>query len=257
MLPSDILQTLIERTRSLGDPQNDFVMMAEGNTSARADSETFFVKASGFGFQDANETHFVQVYFEPVLRALDGQPLSDDQVRRLLREARVPCDHERLPSVETFMHAYLLQLPDVNYVYHTHPSPFVSLMCLEGAEMYADKRLFPDEIAFCGEAACWVGYVDPGLELAKAIRKRVQSFIRERESLPKTIWLQNHGLITLGKTEKEAETAMRMQVKAARILLGALQSGQPLHFLSPEEVQRIHTRPDEHYRQRLLWEAQG
>ena len=42
-----------------------------------------------------------------------------------------------------------------------------------------------------------------------------------------------------------------MADKAARILLGALACGTPT-YLSPENVKRIQTRPDEHYRQKAL-----
>lgn len=249
------LETLIEMTRSLSDPDLDLVIMAEGNTSAQEDESTFWVKASGYSFLNADESHFVQVQFQPVLEALASPAMDDAQVRTLLSESRINQTDERMPSVETFMHAYLLTLPSIQFVAHTHPTPFVSLMALENAEELATKRIFPDEIAFCGHAACYVRYVDPGLKLACTIRERVREFVARYECLPKTIWLQNHGLITIGTTAKEAETATRMQVKAARILLGALQTGQGIHFLSPFDVQRIHTRPDEHYRQKLLWEV--
>lgn len=249
------LETLIELTQRLGDPQQDLVIMAEGNTSAREDEETFWVKASGYGFQNADESHFVGVRFAPVLAALGTSSLGDSEVRELLKASCVDPSDERQPSVETFMHAYLLSLPGIHFVGHTHPTPFISLMCLQDAEQFADKRMFPDEVAFCGHASCYVRYVDPGLKLACVIRERVREFVSQHECLPKTIWLQNHGLITLGGTAKEVETAMRMQVKAARVLLEALQTGQGVHFLSPFDVQRIQTRPDEHYRQKLLWEV--
>ena len=42
-----------------------------------------------------------------------------------------------------------------------------------------------------------------------------------------------------------------MAVKAARILVGAYALGGP-RFMTPQAVARIHTRPDEHYRQRAL-----
>lgn len=249
------LETLIDLTRRLGDPALDMVIMAEGNTSTREDETTFWVKASGYGFQNADKSHFVQVQFQPILEALNSPEMDDEQVRALLNESRIDKTGERLPSVETFMHAYLLTLPGIQFVGHTHPTPFVCLMALENVEELASERIFPDEIAFCGHAACYVRYVDPGLKLACAIRERVREFVSRHECLPKTIWLQNHGLITLGGTAKEVETAMLMQVKAARILLGALQTGRGIHFLSPFDVQRIHTRPDEHYRQKLLWEV--
>lgn len=249
------LDTLIDLTRRLGDPGLDMVIMAEGNTSAREDETTFWVKASGYSFQNADESHFVRVQFEPILSALSRPNLDDTQVRALLSESCVNKSDDRLPSVETFMHAYLLTLPGIQFVGHTHPTSFVSLMCLQNIEEFANERMFPDEIAFCGHAACFVRYVDPGLKLACVIRERVREFVSQHECLPKSIWLQNHGLITLGGTAKEVETAMLMQVKAARILLGALQTNHDIHFLTPFDVQRIHTRPDEHYRQKLLWEV--
>jgi hypothetical protein len=42
-----------------------------------------------------------------------------------------------------------------------------------------------------------------------------------------------------------------MMVKIARILLGAVAAGGA-RYLSEENVSRIHKRPDEHYRQKVL-----
>jgi len=45
-----------------------------------------------------------------------------------------------------------------------------------------------------------------------------------------------------------------MMVKTARVLLGTYAAGGP-SFLTSENVGRIHTRPDEAYRRKLLGEA--
>jgi hypothetical protein len=42
-----------------------------------------------------------------------------------------------------------------------------------------------------------------------------------------------------------------MAVKAARILAGTYAMGGP-RFMTPQAVARIHTRPDEHYRQKVI-----
>jgi hypothetical protein len=42
-----------------------------------------------------------------------------------------------------------------------------------------------------------------------------------------------------------------MAVKAARILAGTYAMGGP-RFMSTQAVARIHTRPDEHYRQKVI-----
>ena len=159
-----------------------------------------------------------------------------------------------MPSVETFMHAYLLNLTGIEYVGHTHPTTLLSLLALNDAKAMATVRVFPDEVVCCGPATAFVPYVDPGLPLALAIKDSVEAFVDEFGELPKTIWLANHGLIAIGKTTAEVESATFMAEKAAKVRLGAIGSGKSVRPLSKVEVERIHRRPDEHYRQRLLWE---
>jgi len=45
--PQQLLEELVEMSRKLGEPAADCVILGEGNTSARIDEETFWVKASG------------------------------------------------------------------------------------------------------------------------------------------------------------------------------------------------------------------
>ncbi|RYG25756.1 class II aldolase [bacterium] len=231
--------------RVLGDPAHDLAMLAEGNTSAREDAESFWVKASGLSMREIGPEGFVRVAFGPVLEA---QGLDDASVRALLASSRLESG-PLMPSVETFMHAWLLTLPGVTVVGHCHPTDLLPILCRPDAEERAKERFFPDEIVCCGPASAWVPYVDPGLPLAAAVREGVEAFVREWGSVPKTIWMGNHGLIALGANRREVEAATLMSAKAARVRLGG--ATQPL---SREQVERIATRPDEHYRQRLLWQ---
>jgi rhamnose utilization protein RhaD (predicted bifunctional aldolase and dehydrogenase) len=240
----------------LGEPGQDIAILAEGNASMRLPSGEFWVKASGFSLQDIPETGFVKVGLEPIMKAISGPPLNDSEVREVLKQARLE-ETSLMPSVETFMHAYLLSLPEVEFVGHGHPTPLLSLLVLDNAAQIARLRIFPDEVVCCGPAAAFVPYVDPGLPLALAIKESVETFVKEHGSIPKTIWLQNHGLIALGRSTNEVKSAMQMSVKAARVWLAATGSGRVIRHLTPEHVARIHTRPDEHYRQQLLWQLQG
>jgi rhamnose utilization protein RhaD (predicted bifunctional aldolase and dehydrogenase) len=247
---------LVSLTRFLGDPAQEIAILAEGNASAMADENSFWVKASGFSMRDIEARGFVRVRFAEIREALASDSARDEEVRAILESSRAD-ETPLMPSVETFMHAYLLSLPGVSFVGHGHPTPLLSLLCLEGADQLAKQRLFPDEIVCCGPAAAFVPYVDPGLPLARAIRNSVEKYVAEQGSVPKTIWLENHGLIALGRSPREIESAMCMSVKAAKVWLGAYASGRPIKALTSEQVARIRTRPDEHYRQRLLWELRG
>lgn len=236
--------------RRLGDPSFDLSMLAEGNVSVRADSDTFWVKASGHSMTTLDESGMSRVRFGPILEAYD-RDMGDSAVSELLLGAKLSDSPK--PSVETFMHAWLLTLPEVNVVGHTHPTSVLSLVCLDDARDLCDQRLFPDEIVCCGPATVWVPYVDPGLPLAKAIRSAVVSYVDWHTEIPKIIWMQNHGLIALGRNTSEVEAATRMADKAARVWLGILASGKKAVTLSKGQIDRIHKRPDEHERQKLLW----
>jgi len=57
---ADVLQQLIEMTRRLGEPSKDYVILGEGNTSTRADEESFWVKCSGSRMEGIGPDGFVR-----------------------------------------------------------------------------------------------------------------------------------------------------------------------------------------------------
>ncbi len=251
MTTNEILTQLITLSNNLGQPANDYVILGEGNTSVRVDDTSFFVKASGTEMRTIGPAGFVQVRFEPILALLDGPDLSDEAVKQALIEAKVDPQAQGHPSVETALHALCLQLPGVNFVGHTHPTAINRLTCSAAFETAISGRLFPDEIVVCGPAPVIIPYTDPGLPLAREVRQRINAYLDTYGERPKTILMQNHGFIALAGTAQQVENITAMAVKAARILVGAYALGGP-RFMSPEAVRRIHTRPDEHYRQRII-----
>ena len=254
MPQDDILAQLVAMSNNLGDPALDYVILGEGNTSARADADTFWVKASGVELRTIEASGFVQVRFDRVLALLDAGDPSDDDVKAGLEVAKVTPDMTARPSVETVLHAICLSLEGINFVGHTHPTAVNALLCSQKVEEAIAGRLFPDEIVYCGPAPVYISYTDPGVPLAQAMRQALADYQAEHGQPPKVILMQNHGLIALGKTASEVENITAMYTKTARVLLGTYALGGP-HFLSPAAVARIHTRPDEQYR-RKEWESQ-
>jgi rhamnose utilization protein RhaD (predicted bifunctional aldolase and dehydrogenase) len=248
-MASDILSQLITLSRNLGDPALDYAILGEGNTSARADGDTFWVKASGAELRTIEASGFVRVSFDRVLALLDGGDLGDTDVRAGLEAAKVDPTVAAHPSVETVLHALALQMESVNFVGHTHPTAVNAVLCSQKVEEAVAGRLFPDEIVYCGPAPVYVPYTDPGLPLARAVRQALSNYLTEYGQSPKVVLMQNHGFIALGGTAAEVEHITAMYIKTARVLLGTYALGGP-HFLSPAAVARIHTRPDEQYRRR-------
>jgi len=246
----DILAQLVKLSRHLGEPTLDYVILGEGNTSARIDAHTFWVKASGAELRTIERSGFVRVRFDGVLSLLEAGAPSDARVKAGLEAARVDPEAGGRPSVETALHAAVLQLEGVNFVGHTHPTAVNAVLCSQRAEEAIAGRLFPDEIVYCGPAPLYLPYTDPGVPLARAVRGAVDQYLDDYGEAPKVVLMQNHGLIALGRTASEVERVTAMAVKTARVLIGTYALGGP-HFLSPEAAARIHTRPDEGYRRQL------
>jgi rhamnose utilization protein RhaD (predicted bifunctional aldolase and dehydrogenase) len=246
-----ILENLLQMTRTLGEPQRDYVIIGEGNTSARIDAETFYVKASGQQMGSMGADGFVAVRFAPILDLLDNLPTTRTEQQTRLAAARVAAQGTTMPSIEVGFHALLLHECGAQVIGHTHPLAVNRLLCSNRAATFAAKRTFPDEVVLCGPASVFVPYADPGLPLALVMREKVRDYMAQFAEAPKVILLANHGLIALGATPTEVLNITAMCVKAAEILSGAYAVGEPV-FMDAAEIMHIYKRPDEIYRRQMF-----
>jgi rhamnose utilization protein RhaD (predicted bifunctional aldolase and dehydrogenase) len=249
--PSAVRRQMLELSHQLGREERRLAILGEGNTSARLTADTFVVKASGSNLASLGAAGVAACRFGRLLPLLERRALADAAIDAALFAARVD-PRARKPSVEAIFHAYLLTLPGVNFVGHTHPIAVNRLLCSRHARTFARRRLFPDEVVCCGVESVFVPYTDPGLKLAQAIRRAVVAYIGRLARPPRIILLENHGLIALGATPEAVLAATLMGVKAAEIFAGAAAAAGSPRFLTPAQVARIAGRPDEHYRQRAL-----
>ncbi len=250
-MSKDILNQLVALSNYLGDPVLDYVLLGEGNTAARADDASFWVKASGYELRTISAAGFVRVAFDRALALLERTDLNDQEVKDGLSLAKVDQSGSIRPSVETLLHALCLSLEGVNFVGHTHPTAVNALTCSVAFETAFSGRLFPDEIVICGPAPLLVPYTDPGVPLARKTQELIDGYLDRYSEPPRVVLMQNHGMIALGRSAAQVESITTIMVKIARILLGAYAVGGP-RFLSEQNVERIHTRPDEVYRRQQL-----
>jgi rhamnose utilization protein RhaD (predicted bifunctional aldolase and dehydrogenase) len=244
------LAALLKLSHELGREDRQMAILGEGNTSARLNADTFLIKASGTSLGTLREQDVVECKANMLLPLLNRSYLSDDEIETVLMTSRLDPQSQK-PSVEALLHAYFLSLAEVEFVGHTHAVAVNQILCSPRAAEFARQRIFPDEIVCCGSASVFVPYTDPGLRLAQAIRESTNAFIGEHQQIPRVILLENHGIITLGRTADAVLAAMLMAEKTAAIWAGAAMLGGP-RFLSPQNVERIAGRSDEHYRQRAL-----
>jgi rhamnose utilization protein RhaD (predicted bifunctional aldolase and dehydrogenase) len=244
--------TLLNLSHELGREDRGLAILGEGNTSCRLDEKTFLVKASGSSLGNLQPDQLVACRFDVLLPLLESADLTEGEVEKALLDSRVDPAQPK-PSIEAVFHAWLLTLPGVEVIGHTHPIAVNQILCAgeNTARKFADERRFPDEIVCGGARSVLVPYVDPGTPLARAIRERTEDFVRESNRAPRIILLQNHGLIACGGSTGSVLAATLMAEKAARIFVGAAALGGPV-ALTAQNVARIDSRPDEHYRQRML-----
>ena len=244
------IESLLRLSHELGRPDRSMAILGEGNTSARLTDDRFLVKASGSSLSVLRRPDIVECKASILLQLLQRGRATDSAIESALLASRVD-SRSKKPSVEALFHAFCLSLPEIEYVGHTHAIAVNQILCSPRAKEFAEKRIFPDEIVCCGRASVLVPYTDPGFLLAKRIRLRTNAFIRTYRLIPRVILVENHGILTLGRSPEAVLAAMLMAEKAALIWLGAAAHGGPT-FLSKRDVDRIAERSDEHYRQRAL-----
>jgi rhamnose utilization protein RhaD (predicted bifunctional aldolase and dehydrogenase) len=249
-MTTPILQDLIKLSHEIGREDRGLAMLGEGNTSTRLGDETFLVKASGSCLGTLQADDLTECRFDALLPLLDNDSMTDDQIEKALLASRVDPKAKK-PSVEAMFHAWLLGLPGIKFVGHSHATTVNQILCSPRARDFAERRMFPDEIVCCGPAAVLVPYTDPGLKLSQVLRRQTEAFVQKHQCQPRVILMQNHGIITIGATWQSVLAAMFMAEKAARIFVGAAALGGPV-FFSEANVQRIAGRSDEAYRQRAL-----
>lgn len=68
----DILEQVTYLSHWLGEPEREMAILGEGNTSARLDDNSFYIKASGKSLGTITPSGFCNVSFERSLAALNG-----------------------------------------------------------------------------------------------------------------------------------------------------------------------------------------
>jgi len=240
------LTKLLALSREIGRPDRRLAILGEGNTSADLGDGTFLVKSSGSSLSNLDESGVSRVKMAAVLAALDDETLDDRGVKSVLEASRTDAS-PRLPSVETFMHAVCLSEGGAKWIGHCHAEAVMSVLCsTHGAKPFL-SHIFPDAIVVCGRHVAIVPYIDPGLALAREVRRALREFRAAHGTSPKVILLENHGPVSLGSSDTEVLNILLMLDKWARVLAGTLAVGGP-RFLPSAVSDRIDNRPDEHYR---------
>ena len=197
-------------------PKAGLVTWTSGNISARA-GQGMLIKPSGVTFPDLTPDQMVHC-------DLEGNAL----------ETRYK------PSSDTATHAYIYRhLPEVGGIVHTH-SPYATAWAANARAIPCFLTAMADE--FGGEIPCGNFAMIGGEEIGREV-VRVLSGHRSP-----AIILQNHGVLTIGKTPHDALKAAVMCEDVARTSHLAVQLGG-VKALALEDIERLYQRYQNQYGQ--------
>ncbi|MGY1707592.1 class II aldolase/adducin family protein [Geodermatophilus sp. SYSU D00697] len=242
------LTELVQLSRTLGEPGRRFAILAEGNTSQRVGEDLLAVKVTGRSLRDARAEDFVLVSLERLSALVDEPDAGDADVAAYFDE--VEAEQGARPSVEALLHVVCVLDAGATTAAHTHPESVNALLCTDRAAVLAEQPLFPDQVVVLGRRALLVPYTDPGVVLAREVRRRLADYVPEH-GLPRAIYLANHGMFALGSSAAQALQVTEMADKTARVLGRALSLGTVVP-MTEESVVRIDSRQDEQVRRDAL-----
>lgn len=247
----NLSQELLRLSHELGKESRQLAILGEGNTSADLGDGSFLVKASGTSLATLEESGLSRVSHAKVDEILRRDGISEQEIEDGLIGCLTDPTVYRKPSVETFLHSVCLRQPGVSWVGHTHTTSVLSLLASQQGATPFLRHVCPDAIVVCGLHVLAVPYLNPGLDLALAVRDALDDFVETHGKPPKVLLMENHGPVALGSSSKEVLNIMLMLDKWARVLLGAFAAGGP-KYLEDAEALKIDQRLDEAYRRKVI-----
>ena len=192
------------------------VVGAGGNLSMR-DGDYMYISPSGFDLKEIREEQWVKVHIE---------------TGEIVGELR--------PSSEVLMHLECFRKrPDIKACLHAHPT-FSVAVSPAGKDI---PPMFPDFPAMIHNVG-YIDYVIPTTEL-------LANAVAAQGTDANVLVFRNHGVLTVGRTMKEAFFFMQLTEEAAKVYTFSQLLGTP-RILNEQECSDLRNLSAERYRANLL-----
>jgi rhamnose utilization protein RhaD (predicted bifunctional aldolase and dehydrogenase) len=232
-MPDSPSSELVQLAHELSVHPSCSILWQEGSCALKLSEQRYLVSPRAGQLGSFAENQAVKLDLPAMENLSKAEAISDDQLAEALVNAE-----GKSPTLDALLYAYLLSLEGVRIAAHLHPVEINQILCSPRARQFADRRMLPDEIIGCGAAALLASYADPGLALAKEVRRRMVLWKDRFKTVPKVVLVQNHGMFVLGENARELVRTTEMMIKAAKVFIGAAAMGGPV-FLTPNNVSQI------------------
>ncbi len=239
--PELVSQDLIDLTRSLGRPERDLVILAEGNTSELLADGRVVVKASGSNMATATAADFVTLDIGPLVDLL-GRPDSTQGDLTAALDAGMVDGRRRRGSIEALVHVAVQAVAPAAYVGHTHPTAVLGVLASIHAETAYQQWVYSDEAVVIG-TPLYVPYAQPGIELGRIFHLALKERFEQTGELPQLVLLGNHGIVAIAPTAAGVDGISAMAVKGAQVRAAAYAIGGVMP-ISAASVAKFFARDD-------------
>jgi len=198
--------------------ETGLVVGAGGNLSMRK-GNYMYISPSGYDLQEVEDKHWVKV---------------DIKSGEVFGEIK--------PSSEILMHLECYRTrPDITSVLHAHPTYSVAVSTTE----HEIPTLFPDFPAMVKSVA----YLDYLIPTTHVLADAVKEVITEND----VVVMRNHGVLTVGKTMKEAYFYMQLIEESAKVFAIGKSIGN-VRKLTDKECEDLRNLSSEQFRSNLIQE---
>lgn len=154
--------------------------------------------------------------------------LEDDELVLIDFEGNLVDGHKK-PSSEKMLHVeYYKQRPDINCILHMH-SPYLSTFA--ACKKALNQPVMPENIFYFGE----IPLAEYGLPSSSDLVEKTAKYFKDYN----VILMANHGMISAGKTIKEAYLNLELAESYAQVILQTEILGGASH-LTEKEVEEIY-----------------
>jgi len=223
------LSELIELSHAIGRHPSRMVLWDEGACAMKS-GDRLTVSRRGAYLTSLTAGDMVELDATKTTGFMALEAMTDD----LMEEAQTGAGTLK-PSLDAILFAYLLSLDDNKFAVHVQPVEINQIIGSPRARQFAERRTIAHEVISRGVSSALVSYADPGLLLAKEVKRKLALWRDRYKMVPKLILIQNHGMIVLGNSHGEILRTIEMTMKSAQIFIGAAVMGGPA-FLTPDNV---------------------
>jgi len=233
-MPQSLFDELPELAHALGTHPSRLVIWNEGSCAVKTSDGSYRVTVAGANLATLKPVESVEFDLAKMTGFVTAEAASEEE----LVAARLSPDETVPASTDALLYSYLFGFEGVTMAAHVHPVEINQITCSPRARQFADRRSVPNEITAFGSAMLLVPYADPGMQLAKEVKRKMLLWRDRYKIAPRVVLIHNYGMIVLGNNPVELLKTIDTTIKAAQVFIGASMLGGPV-FLTPNNVTHL------------------